>query len=427
MISLKNKEKVENKINRNTYKLQKVKVNKIKEFKEVCKNIEDSRIPKKTTYKLWDIVTVIFLAVLADCNDWEEIEQFAKIKYNWLRSFLQLTGGIPSAKTYERVMAIIDPKQLENLVVYFTQNVHKRFTLDTDIISIDGKVNTASGRKPTKEREEIKNLNVLNVYSKNHGMCICSEAIEDKSNEIPAVEKVLDYINIKNAIITWDALNTQKNNVAKVIAGKGNYVVALKGNHELFYEEVKLFFGEDLLNIMRSGAKGVYAMEYEKSHSSIIKYEYFQTEDIKWFVEKEKWAGLKSFGVVIKTTTRDVEVTRVGKNEKKTKKVETVTSVEKRYYISSLLCNIYLFSEAIRHHWQIENNLHWHLDYTFKADDNTTVNKMALLNLQILQKGALALLNKVKASYGTSLKLIRKRISQNTEKEMEMIFNSTIF
>jgi len=427
VIVLKNKGNVEKKIIKNNYKLKKVKTEKIKAFKEECKNIDDSRISKKTTYKIWDIITVTFLAILADCNDWEEIQQFAELKYDWLRSFLLLTGGVPSAVTYERVMAIIDPKQLEKLMVYFIQNVHKRFTLDKDIISIDGKVDSSSGRKASATNEEIKNLNVLNVYSKNHGMCIYSEPIENKTNEIPTVEKIIDYINVKNAIVTWDALNTQKDNVAKVIENNGDYVVALKGNHELFYKEVGLYFNEDMLNVMRSGAKGVYSMHYEKSHSSLIKYEYFQTEDIKWFEDLPKWKGLKSFGLVLKTTECDKEITRVKKDGKKIKKIERVKAIETRYYISSLLCNIYLFSESIRSHWQVENNLHWHLDYTFKADDNTTLNKQALYNLQIIKKGALALLSRVKYNYKTSLKLLRKRISQNTEKEMEKIFNIKTF
>ena len=238
-------------------------------------------------------------------------------------------------------------------------------------------------------------------------MCVASEMIHDKTNEIPTIPVILKRLNIKDSIITWDALNTQKDNVKAVINGKGDYVVALKSNQPNFYDEVVLYFDDKRLDTIKAGnSKSAYLKTIEKSHSSSIKYEYFQTEDISWFEDLKSWKGLKSIGLVKKT---------ILKNGKET--------VEKRYYISSLYLNIKLFSNAIRKHWSVENKLHWQLDFTFKQDNNTTLNKKALFNLQIIKKLALALLNKVKNIYDMSLKGLRFIISINFEQEILRFFN----
>ena len=379
----------------------------LKAFKEKIKALSDSRQKGKCKYKIWDIVVVAFLAILGNCNDWEEIREFAISKKDWLKNFLMLTGGIPSAITYKRVFSIIKPDELENICVLFAQDVLKLFSSERDIMNIDGKTDNGSKRNESEVREKVKSLNVLNVYSNNLGMCVASQMIDDKTNEIPTIPKILDKINVKGNIITWDALNTQKNNIEKVIKLKGDYVVPVKQNQDNFYNDLVLYFDEKQLDIIRAcGTKNAYSKTIEKSHSSVITYEYFQTEDISWYFDLKNWKGVKSFGVVKKTISK-------GKN----------TTTEFRYYISSLYNDIETFSKAVRQHWSVENKLHWHLDFTFKQDENSTMDKNALFNLQILKKLALAFLNDVKNIYNKSLRIIRFRISLNYEKEILRFFN----
>ena len=318
-----------------------------------------------------------------------------------------LTGGIPSAITYKRIFSIIKSEELENICVLFAQDVLKLFSSKRDIMNIDGKVDNGSKRNENDIRDKVKSLNVLNVYSNNLGLCVASEKIEDKTNEIPTIPKILERINVKGNIITWDALNTQKSNVEKVISLKGDYVVPIKLNQENFYNDLVLYFNDKQLEIIKANGTGnSYIKNIEKSHSSIITYEYFQTEDISWYYDLKNWKGVKSFGVVKKTTE---------KNKNKT--------VEFRYYISSLYIDIETFSNAIRQHWSVENKLHWHLDFTFKQDDNSTMDKNALLNLQILKKLSLAFLNDVKRIYNRSLRLIRFKLSLSYETEILRFFN----
>lgn len=379
----------------------------LKSFKEKIKALSDERQKGKVKYKIWDIVVVSFLAILGNCNDWEEIHDFAVLKKDWLKKFLMLSGGIPSAITYKRVFSIIKPDELEDICVLFAQDVLKLFSSERDIMNIDGKTDNGSKRCESDIREKVKSLNVLNVYSNNLGLCVASEKIDDKTNEITTIPKILDRINVKGNIITWDALNTQKSNIEKVIKLKGDYVVPIKLNQESFYNDLVLYFNDKQLEIIKAGGIGnTYTKEIEKSHSSVITYEYFQTEDISWYYDIKNWKGIKSFGLVKKT---------IEKNGNKT--------IEMRYYISSLYIDINTFSKAIRQHWSVENKLHWHLDFTFKQDENSTMDKIALLNLQILKKLSLAFLNDVKRIYDRSLRRIRFWLSLDYENEILRFFN----
>ena len=372
----------------------------MKRLKEKLKTLTDSRIKKKTKFKIWDIIICTILAVLFNANDWEDVHDFVEEHYKWLREFLLMTGGIPCTKTYERVFAIIDSKELETIFTEFLLTISLSST-DNDIINLDGRVNRGSSRNETSYNDKVKPLNVLNAYSNKYGICLASEQIDDKTNEITAIPDILKRFNVKGNVITWDALNTQTDNVEAVVSLKGDYVVPIKGNQGNFYNDLILYFDEKKLEMIKAGQTGTAYLDYkEKRGETLIHYEYYQTEDVKWYFDRKKWKKLNSIGLVKKTIETSQE-----------------TKVEYRYYISSLFLNIELFSKAIKNHWSVENKLHWHLDFTFKQDDNTTVNKKALMNLELVKKLCLGILNKVKPFYNNiSLRRIRKILSYNFEK-----------
>ena len=376
-------------------------------LKEKIKMLEDPRQKNKKIYKIWDIVIVVILAVLSDCNEWSEIEDFAYERKDFLKKFLKLTGGIPSPRTYERVISMINPQELNKIFVEFCKAIQETKAREfKEILSFDGKVEKGSSRQKGLFYDESKPLNVLNVYSDKLEMCIDQEMIEDKTNEIPTVKNIIERLELKDVICTWDALNTQKSNVKAVIERKGDYVVPIKENHKNFYMDLRDYFDEERLDIIKSGYEGSYSLTREKSHSSIITYEYYQTEKVKWYEEYKEWEKLRSFGIVKKTI----------------EKTDGKKIIEKRYYISSLLLDINNFSNAIRKHWNVENKLHWQMDFTFKSDDNRTVNKKALFNLQIIKKFCLKILNEVKKVENRSLKRIRKSMSRSIEIESIKIF-----
>lgn len=381
-------------------KIEEIPTTVLKELKESLKNLSDSRQKWKTSYKIWDIAMYVILAVFSNVYDWEDIHDFIENHYDWLRSFLLMTGGVPSTDTIKNIFSIISSKELENILVAFYKScIHSTNT--KELINIDGRVDCGSSRKEKDNSEKIKPLNVLNAYSNKYGICIASEMIEDKTNEIPTIPTILERFNLKDVIITWDALNTQTKNVKKVIELGGDYVAPIKENQANLYKDLELYFKDLKLEQMAAGnSDSAYIKQIEKSHSALIVYEYYQTSDVSWYFDVDKWEGMASIGLVKKTT------------EKNGKQV-----IEKRYYISSINVNINDFANAIRNHWSVENKLHWHLDFTFKEDKNTTVNKQALLNLQIVNKFVLAILNKVKPFYNKSLRRIRNIFSMNYEKE----------
>ena len=230
-------------------------------------------------------------------------------------------------------------------------------------------------------------------------------------------------MNLKGIIATWDALNTRTKNVKAVINTGGDYIIPIKGNQENFYNDLKLYFdSKKCKEIIAGNFNSVYYIESEKNHSAFIKYEYFQTSDISWYPNLSDWEELHSFGLVKKTITKKVKVKNERKNAKKKMIEKIVTTTEYRYYISSKQVNIKEFSIATRQHWAVENKIHWHLDFTFRQDNNTTTNKKALLNLEIIHKFVLAVLSKAKPTYKKSLKLIRKYLSNNFEEFLPELF-----
>lgn len=386
-------------------KIEDIDVATLKLLKEKLKSLQDIRIKKKTKFKLWDIIICTILAVLFGSNSWEEVHDFVEENYLFFRKFLLMTGGIPCQKKYERVLAIVNPEELENIFNDFLMIFSINKIDNEDIIDIDGRITKGSSRNKTAYNKKIKPLNVLNAYSNNYGICLASEMISDKTNEITAIPNILNRFNVKGNIITWDALNTQIKNVEAVVDLKGDYVVPIKGNQKNFYNDLKDYFDEQTLEIIKAGKSNTGYLTYnEKRGSNTIIYEYYQTTDIKWYFDRDKWKKLNSIGVVKKSIFDGIH--------KKPK-------IEIRYYISSLKIDIELFSKAIRNHWSVENKLHWHLDFTFKQDENTTANKKALFNLELINKFCLGILNRVKPYYNNiSLRRIRKILSYNFEKNL---------
>ncbi len=376
----------------------------LKNFKDYIKNeIDDPRQPWKTEYKIWDILVTSIIAILCNNDDTVDMHDFIVSKEKFFKQFLKLTNGIASIWTYERVLSLIDSEVLQDCLNYFNETVIFQYNSKKDIVSLDGKTDNGSARNTL---EKIKPLNVLSAYSDNQSACLYSEIIESKTNEIPTIPLVLDKLNIKNVVVTWDALNTQTDNIKAVVERGGDYVVPIKANQGNFYSDLQLYFKDDVLDEIKIGKlKSTYKKVIEKANSKIITYEYFQIEDVKWYFKINDWENLNTFGLVLKTIDNGDKIT-----------------TEKRYYISSLFNDIELFSRSIRKHWNIENKLHWHLDFTFKQDSNTTMNKRLLFNIQLIKKFCLTLLEKVKQDYKISFRRIRHKLELTPEVEVPKLF-----
>jgi len=367
-------------------------------------------------YPLPYVLLVGFLAILSGANTWVEMNTFTEAYKKKLNGILPNYKeiGIPSHDTYRRVFGIVDPQELQKAVTAFlvseVEQMKKALGINEkgpEQYCIDGKEEKGTGRKYNTP-EKIRNLQTLHCYNTSNGICLYNIPINKKTNEIPTAQELLKEMELKNCIVTFDAMNTQRDTVAIIKESHGDYVGGLKGNHETLHNEVAKYFTEEKLKYIERKGKN-YRMTTEKAHNQIEKRSYYMTTDVKWFKEIDQWANLKAF------ICYDLETENLVTG-KKTK--------ERRYYIASPT-DIELCADAIRGHWGVENQLHWHLDYTFEEDDNTTMDKNAFNNFSILSKMALTLLKLIQPAYKhkIGLKSIRKDFGWDLTKQLIMMLS----
>lgn len=389
----------------------------------IHKHVEEPRLKGMIHHDLSDIVVIVFLATMCGCEAWTEFEDFGRCHKKWLSHFLKLPCGIPSHDTFERVFSMLDPVQLEKATTSFIINcmekikkmVEAKQSENSEIYQqycVDGKELRGSGRNYSSDHnEKIRNLQLLHVYNCSEEWCMFTRAIEEKTNEIPVAQEILSSLDLKHTIVSFDAMNTQRDTIRVIRDQKGDYIGGLKENQPLFYNEVKNAFDEETLRKYKRSKKQ-YMKTVDKAHSCIETREYYMMDDLSWYCDLEKWAGLRSIVLCVSTKEK--------KNGNKT--------TEYRYYISSLH-DIALLSQGIRGHWAVENKLHWELDYSFKEDEQTTTNREALTNLSVIKKMALAVMKLSRPYFGKllhdngpiSIRRMKKVISYDTEKGLSNI------
>ncbi len=371
----------------------------MKELLEWLEIIEDPRQQAKVRHRLTDIVAIVILATLANADEWEEMEDFAHSHEEFLRENLCLENGIPSHDTLRRVMGMIAPEAMQQVYGKWQElmNSNEGEKL-RKIICIDGKTMRSN------KRQDRKPNHIVSAWCKEDGICLGQRATEEKSNELTAIPELLNKIAITGQVVTIDAMGTQREIARTIRSKKADYVLALKGNQSSLAEDVRLFFNDP--EVREEARKlGGYLSETEKAHGQIEKREYYQTENIGWLSQKERWAGLKSVIMELKHIRKEAE-----------------EKMEYRYFISSLPLNIELMSRAVRGHWSVES-MHWHLDVTFREDANSTLDKIAAQNQNIIRKWALSIL-KLMDINGRKMSLKRKRynISMNPCKWLDQVF-----
>ena len=376
----------------------------INDIISIVKKQEDTRYQPNVKHKIEDIILITLFAVLAKCNEWTEIESFAKKKEKWLKQYLELPNGIPSHDTIQRVISILNPNTLySDTINYLINKINQISKSKTkDILSMDGKTSNGSSRSTGINKDE-EVVNTMSVYSNNYGISLVQDYITEKSNEIPMGPKLLEKLKLEGCVVTADALNTQVETIKAILKGKADYVLPVKENQLLTYTEIKEYFEDN--KIYEEVKKQNYKKTISKEHNGIITREYCMTDDINWMKKKKKWPRLKSIGLARNTIERDG------------KKV-----IENRYYIISFTNDIELFSKSVRLEWGIENNLHAPLDIVFKEDNNKTLDKNGAKNLGIIRRIALAILKFIQTYYKKSLNLIRTDLSFDFENEIENIF-----
>jgi predicted transposase YbfD/YdcC len=385
----------------------------VKRFIRLAKKVPDKRMQGMIDYPMKEILLVAFFAVLSGAETWTQIAQFGKARGPWLGKFLKYRRGTPSHDTFRRVFSLIEPAVLQTLTVDFLIDNMGRIKASLGIkdegvrlINVDGKQARGTGRNKGKDGARA-NIQTLNVFDASNGICLSMECIPDKTNEIPAAQTALALLDVKKAVVTCDALNTQKETMRVVAAGKGDYVAALKKNHHLFYEEVDAYFTEERMKSIRKAGTD-FVTSIDKAHSQVERRNFYLTRDVKWFADRGAWEKLKAFVCFEKSIT-DTESGEVTK--------------ERRLFISSVT-DAELCAEAIRGHWAVENILHWHLDASFGDDDDMTTDKNAYMNFSQFRRMALTLCKLAQPFMKCSIKSMRWLIGLEYKQELGKILGT---
>jgi predicted transposase YbfD/YdcC len=386
----------------------------VKRFIRVAKRVPDERLSGMVEYPLREILLVTFFAVLSGADNFSAIAIYGREQSAWMKRFLKFKNGTPSHDTFRRVFSLVAPNVLQQLTVDFLMDNMKRIKDAVGIeangvrlVNVDGKQANGTGRRRGKDGA-FPNLQELNVYDASSGICLCMKGIDKKTNEIPAAQEALRILDIKGALVTCDALNTQKETM-RVIAkeGKGDYVAALKKNHHLFFEEVNAYFDQARLSDIRESGVNFFT-SIDKAHSQVERRNYYLTTDIKWFCERHEWQKLKAF------VCHEKVIVDTASGEMKT---------ERRLYISSVE-DVELCAEAIRGHWAVENSLHWHLDHSFGDDADATTDKNAYENLALFRRMALTLCKMAQPFLKLSIRNIRWTIAMHPERHLGTILGT---
>lgn len=310
------------------------------------KDLQDPRPHHNTMHLFSDILIIAILAVASGGEGWTDMERFGQAKHQWLKTFLHLPNGIPSHDTFGRVLASIDPEQFERCFLTWTQALAQATA--GRILSLDGKTlrrsfDAANGKVA---------IHMVSAWCNENQIVLGQLATEAKSNEMTALPKLLELLDLKGATVTADAMHCQKATARQIVKGGGDYLLQVKDNQKTLHEEVKLFFEDAIENRFEHMAYAK-AQEIDKGHGRVETRTCYSTWDIDWFKDRKQWTDLRSFVCV------EAERWINGK-----------TSVERRYYASShdgrdaahLL-------KASRQHWGVENPLHWCLDVTYREDE----------------------------------------------------------
>ena len=368
----------------------------MEEFIEWLECIEDNRQQSKVRYTVQEVVLIVFCSTLSRVEDWEDREVWAEYNLDYLRQYLPYENGVPSHDTMQRVMGMIATEYFQQAYNKWIESFEAGEGINLrKIVCIDGK--TMRGNKCNNSKPN----HIVTAWCKEGGYSLGQKTVDEKSNEITAIPQLLDVLNIKGSIITTDAMGTQTAIAEKIKEKHCHYVLAVKENQKSLYEDISLYF-DDERHIQKVKEKGNYLKTIDKNHGMADVREYYHTASIGWLNGKEKWKGIKSIGMVIRTFN---DVT------------------EKRYYISSLPCNIDEFSKAVRGHWSVES-MHWQLDVTFREDANHTLDKTAAANMNIIRKWCLSMLKHVQF-YKPNLSMRKKMfiISLDPAKYLDFVMS----
>ncbi len=293
--------------------------NPLKYFAE----LRDPRVERNREHLLEEIRLISIAAVLSGAESWNNIAEYGEDKLEWLKTFLTLPSGIPSHDTFNRVFAALDPEEMEKGFVAWVSSIAKLTA--GEVVAIDGKA-----LRGTRETGKKALVHMVSAWAEGNGLVLAQRKIDEKSNEITAIPKLLNALELTGTVVTIDAMGCQREIAKRMIEKKADYVLAVKGNQGLLAEQVR-----DSFLMLESDAV---AEEIDCGHGRVEQRKCSVIADLSLIDKSTEWASLQ--GLVRIESERYHKAT--GKTER-----------EIRYYITSLRADAARLNSVIRQHWGI--------------------------------------------------------------------------
>ncbi len=342
--------------------------------------LPDPRFDKNRRHLLAEVIVISVCGVIVGCEGPTAIERWAKAKQDWLKQVLALPHGIPSHDCIRRILLALKPEAFQTCFEKWIESClvrtsDSKFDENASVghIAIDGK----TLRRSHDKASGLGPLHLVSAWAADQGVSLGQVATDEKSNEITAIPELLDQINIKDSIVTIDAMGCQTKITQKIFDAGGDYVLAVKQNQPKLHEAINAFFESHWKDNEWVGGACHRCETHEKGHGRIEDRYYYLAKIPDGASVFLQWPGLKAIGMAIRVSEKD-----------------GVTTEDVRYYIVSRYLSGRRFAAAVRGHWSIENTLHWQLDVTFREDDSRVRNRYLTNNLAWLRRFAISLLKK---------------------------------
>jgi predicted transposase YbfD/YdcC len=367
--------------------------------------LEDPRSMINRQHPLVSVVIIALMAVLAGAGGPTAIARWAALKEELLLKVLPLPNGIPRKDVFRRVLALLKPDAFQACFVHWLQALRAQAAaatgIDQPILAVDGK----TARRSHDRSNGLGALHAVSVWASEFGLALGQVACAEKSNEITAIPEVLRLVDIHGAIITIDAMGTQKAIAAQIIDSGADYVLALKGNQETLHQGVIAYLDAQIANDFAT-AQARRHLTHDQGHGRDETRSYLQMPVPDTLPDRALWKGLQSLGVVVSVCVRDGKET-----------------IETRYYISSLPMGVKRFAHAVRSHWGIENSCHWSLDVTYREDESRIRDEHVRANFAWLNRFTLSLLQQHPGKQSIAMK--RRSCGWSDDFLMEVLTGTT--
>ncbi|MDO8642728.1 MAG: ISAs1 family transposase [Candidatus Woesearchaeota archaeon] len=360
----------------------------LKSFQAHFGQLTDPRINRTKLYSLEEILLVLFCGCICGAESWRDFVVFGKEKLPFLREYFPFTSGIPCKNTFARVLAALNPDEFRRCFIAWVGALQDVSQEGKEVIAIDGK----TLRNSANAANGMAAIHMVSAFATNARLVLAQQKVTEKSNEITAIPALLKLLDISGHTVTIDAMGCQREIAMQIQEQAGDYVLALKGNQGNLNEAVRLFLETEDSKSADSRIVSRYT-DVDAGHGRIETRRCIVSDRIDWLEKKSDWRGLTSVAML--------EETREGNGK---------TSVERRFFISSLPADAKQIAHAIRAHWAIENTLHWTLDVVFNEDHSRVRKDHAPQNMAIVRHIVMNMLNNAKQHFkGVSLKGLRKK------------------